>query len=261
MASKSFWQNKTVLITGASSGIGEALAVELARHGARMGLFARREQRIAALARQIRTAGAWALALPGDVREREQVEAAVARLERESGPIDVLIANAGRGMHGQDETSAAVVEDVYAVNFFGAVYAFEAVLSGMRARGGGRIAIVSSGTALLPKLAASATYASSKAALGRYFEGLGGELRPEGIVVTTIYPGFVRTEMTSGHKFMPFALEADHAARVIRRAIEKGKRRYLFPRRTFWLGRVAQLVPTGLQVRVRGRFAGTPKKG
>lgn len=258
---KESWQDKTVFITGASSGIGEALARELARCGARVGLFARREDRLNALAQRIRQEGGWALPLPGDVAKRADVHAAVERLVREGGPVDVLVANAGRGMHGEDETNAQAVADVYSVNLFGAVYAFEAVLQDMRRRGAGRIAVVSSGTALLPRLAASHAYASSKEALGRYFEGIGRELRCEGIYVTVIYPGFVRTEMTSGHKWMPFALEADHAARLIRRAIEQGRRRYLFPRRAFWLGWLVQFIPTSLQVRVRNRWSGTPRKG
>lgn len=256
----SFWQHKTVLITGASSGIGEALGLELARHGARVGLFARRRDRLERLAEQVRAEGGWALPLVGDVGSRDDVRQAVARLTSESGPVDVLFANAGRGMHGQAETSSDAVADVYRVNFLGAVYAFEAVLPSMQARGQGHIAVVSSGTALLPKLAASPTYASSKEALGRYFEGLGRELRLAGIQVTVIYPGFVRTEMTARHKFMPFAVEADVAARVIRRAVERGRSRCLFPRRTFWLGRMVQFVPTRLQVLGRQRFAGRPDK-
>ncbi|NLN28953.1 MAG: SDR family NAD(P)-dependent oxidoreductase [Firmicutes bacterium] len=260
MGKSSFWQNKTVFITGASSGIGEALALELARHGARVGLFARRRERLAELAGKIHGFGGWALPLAGDVGSREAVRHAVARLEGESGPVDVLVANAGRGMHGLPETDSHAVEAVYRVNFLGAVYAFEAVLPSMRARGQGHVAVVSSGTALLPRLAASPTYASSKEALGRYFEGLGRELRLEGIRVTVIYPGFVRTEMTAGHKVMPFVLEPDAAARIIRRAVERGRSKLLFPRRVFWLGRAAQLIPTHVQVAVRRRFSGTPHK-
>src|SRR5690606_26599216 len=95
-----FWHEKTVFITGASSGIGEALAVELARLGARVGLFARRAERLERLARRIGSEGGWALSLPGDVAGREEVHRAVERLTRASGPVDVLIANAGRGVRG-----------------------------------------------------------------------------------------------------------------------------------------------------------------
>lgn len=255
-----FWKGKTVFITGASSGIGEALSLDLARSGARVGLFARREDRLAKLAQRIRGDGGWALALPGDVTQRDHVHQAVARLVAESGPVDVLVANAGRGMHGEDEANASVVADVYSVNFLGAVYAFEAVLPSMRVRGHGHVAVVSSGTALLPRLAASPTYASSKEALGRYFEGLGRELRLEGIAVTAIYPGFVRTEMTSGHKWMPFVVEADRAARLIASAIEHGRKRFLFPRPTFWLGRVLQFIPIRYQVGGRRRLSGNPRR-
>ncbi|HLS90379.1 MAG TPA: SDR family NAD(P)-dependent oxidoreductase, partial [Limnochordia bacterium] len=257
---RSFWQGKCVLITGASSGIGEALAVELARLGARVGLFARRADRLKRLAARIEHDGGSALVLPGDVAIRQDVHRAVEQMVAHWQTVDVLIANAGRGMHGAAETDAEVVRQVYSVNFLGAVNALEAVLPWMRRQGRGHVAAISSGTALLPKLAASPTYASSKMAMGRYFEGLGRELRAEGIIVTVVYPGFVRTEMTSGHKWMPFALEPDEAAFLIRRGIERGRRRVIFPRRTLWLGRIAQLAPLKVQLAGRQRYSGTPRK-
>ncbi len=257
---QSFWQGKTVLITGASSGIGEALSIHLARLGARVGMFARRSERIEQLAQRIGDERGWAIALAGDVSQRADVLRAADRLATASGPIDVLVANAGRGMHGENETDGNLVREVYSVNFLGAVYALEAVLPSMLSRGRGHVAAISSGTALLPKLAASPTYASSKAAMGRYFESLGRELRLEGISVTVVYPGFVRTEMTSGHAWMPFALEADRAARLIGRAIERGRPRLLFPRKTFWLGRLVQQLPIRYQLRGRNRFSGKPQK-
>lgn len=255
----SFWQEKNVLITGASSGIGEALSIELALLGARVAMFARRADRLERIAQQIQRDGGEALPLPGDASQRDDVRRAAGQVNAQWGPVDVLVANAGRGMHGENETDGNTVQEVYGVNFLGAVYALEAVLPSMRSRGQGHIAAISSGTALLPRLAASHAYASSKAAMGRYFEGLGRELRLEGISVTVVYPGFVRTEMTSGHTWMPFVIEADRAAHLIRRAIERGKRRLVFPRRTFWLGRMVQLIPIRLQLRGRNRYSGVPR--
>lgn len=254
-----FWQGKCALITGASSGIGQALALELADLGAEVGLVARRADRLDSLVQRIRRQGRRAWALPADVSQRSEVHEAARRLQRErGGPIDVLIANAGRGTYGGSETDGRVVTDVHAVNFLGAVYALEAVLPEMLARRQGHIAAISSGTALLPRLAASPAYASSKAAMGRYFEGIGRELRFEGIAVTVVYPGFVRTEMTSGHRWMPFALEAPDAARLIARAIAQGRPRFIFPRRALWLGRLVQLMPTRFQLQGRRRLAGKP---
>lgn len=253
LRTSTFWKGKTAFITGASSGIGEALAVELARKGARVGLFARRRERLKQLVDRIKSVGGWALALPGDVAHRDHVRGAVERLAAESGPVDVLVANAGRGIGGHDETDVDAVVDLYRTNFMGAVYALDAVLPSMRGRGGGHIAVISSGMALLPKLAGSHAYASSKMALSRYFEGLGCELRLEGISVTVVYPGFVHTEMTAGKRFMPFVGDAGPAARIIRRAIEKRRSRLVFPRPAIWLGRLAQLVPTKMQLWVRRR--------
>jgi len=249
-----FWRGKTVLVTGASSGIGAALAKELARHGARVGLFARRRERLQELARDIAAEGGWALALPGDVARREDVSRAVEQLAAAAGPVDVLVANAGRSLRGLEETSAAAVEDVMRVNFVGAVYALEAVLPGMRERGRGSIVAVSSALALLPKLASSHAYSASKTAMGRYFEGLGRELRREGIFVTVVYPGFVRTEMTAGNSFMPFLLEPEDAAAIIRKAVERRRPRLVFPWPILWLGRAAQLVPVSWQLRARRRW-------
>ncbi|MBO8142212.1 MAG: SDR family NAD(P)-dependent oxidoreductase [Firmicutes bacterium] len=249
-----FWQDKPVFITGASSGIGEALALELAAVGARVGLFARRKERLEDIARRIQDAGGWAIPLPGDVSRRDDVHRAVARFNREAGPVEVLVANAGRGMGRTPDTDARAVDDLFGINFLGAVYSLEAVLPGMRDRGRGHIAAVSSALALLPGLFGSPTYAASKAAMGRYFEGVGRQLRPEGIFVTVVYPGFVRTEMTAGLRFLPFALEAKDAARRIRRTIERRKARCAFPRRALWLGRLAQLVPTRYQRMGQRRF-------
>src|SRR5690606_23707528 len=153
-------------------------------------------------------ASAWK-SWPSASRPAAAGRAAVAQVAGTFGPVDVLIANAGRAMGGRDETNGEAVADVLATNFLGAVYAFETVLPSMLERQAGRVAVVSSAMALLPRLAGSHTYSASKMALSRYFEGLGRELRPAGIAVTVVYPGFVRTEMTAGNRFMPFVLEPD----------------------------------------------------
>lgn len=246
--SERFWHGKNVFITGASSGIGKAVALELARRGARVGLFARRHERLQRLVDQIRSAGdSHALALPGDAARREDVLQAVQRLIDQWGPVDVLLANSGISLRGRSETDAKAVAEVMTGNVLGAVYAVEAVLPGMQARGRGHIAAVSSAVALLPRLTGRPTYAASKEAMGRYFEGLRPRLRRHGISVTVIYPGFVHTEMTVDNKFMPFVLGADVAARRIVRGIAQGHRRLVFPRRAIWLGRIAQWVPARRQ--------------
>lgn len=223
------------------------MGLQLARHGARVGLFARRRERLEQLVRQIDKGGGQALALSGDVTRRDQVHQAVERLVSEFGPVDVLIANAGLGSPRGGETDAPTVADVLNVNFLGAVYALEAVLPSMQERGSGHVAAVSSAVALLPRITGNPTYAASKEALGRYFEGLSPRLKRDGISVTVIYPGFVHTEMTARNKTMPFVMTADEAARRMARAIAQGRKRLIFPRRTLWLGRIAQLIPARFQ--------------
>ena len=142
------------------------------------------------------------MALPGDVRERDDVRTAADRLTQASGPVDVLVANAERAMRGRNETNGEAVADLYATNFLGAVYAFEAVLPGMLERGAGHIAVVCSAMALLPRLAAVIRTRPARWPWVGISRGSAG-LRCEGIAVTVIYPGFVRTEMTAGQRFMP----------------------------------------------------------
>ncbi|HYP52280.1 MAG TPA: SDR family NAD(P)-dependent oxidoreductase, partial [Pyrinomonadaceae bacterium] len=194
------WTDKVVLITGASSGIGRALAVELGRRGARAGLFARRAELLEEAAREVEQAGGKALALPGDVRDAGEVERAAARVREAWGRVDVLVANSGVGVITPAATlRAEEVAEVISVNTLGAVNSVAAVLPDMLARGAGQLVAVSSLAAYrgLPK---SAAYSASKAAVSTFFESLRVDLRGTGVDVTVIHPGFVKTPMTSWRK-------------------------------------------------------------
>lgn len=241
-----FWSGRTALVTGASSGIGAALARDLGVRGARVGLLARRADLLEQVAADIEEQGGWALTLPADVCNRKQVRAAVDRLAAAAGPVEVLVANAGRGA-GADlkNLDAARVADVFNVNVLGAIHCLEAVLPPMLERRAGRVAVVSSLAALLPLPAAA--YAASKVAVARYFESLAPGLRSRGVTVTVLYPGFVRTSLTTRNRFpMPFSLEAAAAAREICRAVERGRPRHLFPWQMALLTRAGRLLPAGL---------------
>lgn len=238
------WQNKVALVTGASSGIGRALALELARRGAAVGLLARREDLLREVVREIEAQGGKASALPADVTDTNAVRAAVSALQSEFGPIDLLIANAGVGATtagGKLEPEG--VAKVFSVNVIGVVNSVTAVIPQMVERGRGQLAVISSLAAYrgLPK---SAAYCASKAAISSLFESLRLDLQPKGIDVTIIHPGFIKTPLTAGRQAkLPFVLEADDAARKMIRVIEKRKKSYAFPWQLATIVRAGMLMP------------------
>jgi len=245
------WTEKTFLITGASSGIGEALAVELGRRGAGVGLLARREEVLREVAAKVETAGGRALAVAVDVRDAGGVKAATAKVSEHFGRVDVLIANAGIGeITLAREFDIEVVTNILSVNLLGAMNSVAAVLPEMIARGNGQIVGVSS-LAAYRGMPGSGAYCASKAALSTFFESLRTELRPRNIFVTTIHPGFIDTPMTRGrNQPMPFLVEPDRAAKMMLRAIEARRRTYAFPWQLAAIARVGKWLPAALHDRV-----------
>ena len=245
------WKEKVVLITGASSGIGRALALELGKRGARLGLTARRGEELLRLVDEIERAGGEAMALPADVRDPEALKGVAERVRERWGRIDVLVANAGMSSTTAGTSlNASEVGDVITVNVLGVVNSVAAVLPGMLERGAGHLVAISSLSSYrgMPK---SAAYSASKAAVSTFFESLRVDLRKSGIDVTTIHPGFIRTPMTAGRKKkLPFLLEPDDAARRIIRAIERRARTYAFPWQLASLVRVIKHIPDAVYDRL-----------
>jgi len=224
------WKEKVVLITGASSGIGRALALELGRRGARLGLTARRGEELLRLSDEVERAGGEALAVPADVRDAEAMNEVVGRVLARWGRVDVLVANAGMSSTtAATRLNAGEVGDVITINVLGVVNSVAAVLPSMLERGAGHLVAISSLASYrgMPK---SGAYSASKAAVSTFFESLRVDLRRSNIDVTTIHPGFIRTPMTAGRKKkLPFLLEPEDAACRIVRAIERRARTYAFP--------------------------------
>ena len=235
--------SRVAFITGASSGLGAGLARRLAlRDGYAVALAARRAERLASVVHDIRAAGGRVSAYACDVRERAQVRTAVEGAVADLGPIDLMVANAGiSGMTVVRSLDVAQVHDTMATNYFGAVYATEAVLPSMLARGSGHLVAVGSLTGYggLPKTGA---YSASKGALHNFFESLRVDLRGTGVDVTIITPGYVRTEMTARNAHpMPLMLELDDAVELMADAIARRRRLLAFPRPLFgavWFGQV-----------------------
>ena len=242
------------MITGASSGIGRGLAVELARRGAKLGLVARRAAALEEVVREIEALGNRALASPADVQNPSSIAGAAEKLRAGLGPIDVLIANAGIGpTKDAAELRGEEVADVMNVNVIGAANSVAAVVPQMVALGHGHLVAISSLAAYrgLPK---SAAYCASKAAVSAFFESLRLDLGPKGIDVTIIHPGFIKTPLTADrHVQMPFLMELDDAVKKMVRAIEKRRKRYSFPWQLATIVRAGMIMPIFMYDRLSRR--------
>ncbi len=242
------------MITGASSGIGEALAVEFGRRGASVGLLARRAEVLREVAGKVEAAGGNSLAVAVDVRDAPAVKSATAKVVERFGGVDVLVANAGKGeITLAREFDIEVATQVLAVNLLGAMNSVAAVLPEMIARGSGQIVGISS-LAAYRGFPGSGAYCASKAALSTFFESLRVELRPRNIYVTTIHPGFIDTPMTRGrNQKMPFLQDAGRAAQLMVRAVEARRRTYAFPWQLATIARVGRWLPAALYDRMLAR--------
>lgn len=243
------------ILTGASSGIGLALARELSCRGYELALLARRAELLKELASNLTTK---AIALACDVTDRESVRNAVQRAHDElGGAFDVAIANAGVGISGQvAKLRIDDAEQTIRVNVLGMLYFFDAVIPPMIEAKKGRFVGVAS-LAGLRGLPSSATYSASKAAMQTFLEASRVELKPYGVGVTIVNPGFVKSPMTDKNRFhMPFLMSAEKAARIIADGIERGKRVVEFPLPMALLVRLLRHLPDALYDRVMARGRG-----
>lgn len=239
-----FWQGKVILVTGASSGIGRGLALEVARRGAAVGLLARRAEALNQIVNEIGGAHGRALALPADVTDASAVRDAAGQLSSVFGPIDILFANAGVGATTDGrELNAKEVSDLVNVNIIGVVNSVTAVVPGMVKRGSGQLVAISSLAAYrgLPK---SAAYCASKAAVSALFESLRLDLQGSGIDVTIIHPGFIKTPLTANRQAkLPWLMEVSNAIEKILGAAEKRKKSYAFPWQLAAVVRAGMIMP------------------
>ncbi len=247
-----------VLITGASSGIGEALARAYARPGATLFLSGRDLARLVSVAETCRARGARVEAQVVDVADRTAMAAWIAAAEA-TAPLDLVVANAGISAGtGLLEESADQARRIFAVNLDGVLNTVLPALPALRARRRGQIAIVSS-LASFRGLAGAPAYAASKGAIRLWGEGLRGAVAADGIGVSVICPGFVTTRMTANNRFpMPMLMDSDRAAALIVAGLARNRGRIAFPlpmRALTWL---FAALPDALADSIARRL---PKKG
>jgi short-subunit dehydrogenase len=243
-----------VVITGASSGLGRALALWFARRGARVYAAARREEQLDSLKAEASKGPGEVVPVRLDVAQTDAVVAKLRALDDATpGGIDLVVANAGIGgmLNGQ-RAEWPDIERMLRVNVLGATATLAALAPRMAERRKGHLVGVSSLAAWLvvPRFA---VYGASKLYLQTYCAGLKMDLEAAGVRVTSINPGFVKSEMTVNNRFaMPFLLETDEAADRMGRAILRGDARFAFPWQTAWLTRLASLLPGWLVARTMG---------
>jgi short-subunit dehydrogenase len=249
---------EAILITGASSGIGAALAEEFAAPNIRLVLGGRSIERLAAVAESCRRRGATVETTAVDVAERaalaEWIQAADQR-----GPLDLVIANAGvSGGTLQGAETEEQARRIFAINIDGVLNTVYAILPAMLQRGRGQIGLMSS-LAGYRGFPGAPAYGASKAAVRVWGEALRGDLAPRGVGVSVIMPGFIKSPMTDANDFpMPFLMPATRAAQIVRRGLEANRARIAFPWQTAFLAWFIGMLSPAL---VDPLLARLPKKG
>jgi NAD(P)-dependent dehydrogenase (short-subunit alcohol dehydrogenase family) len=231
-------------VTGASTGIGRHLALDLAKRGYTVAATARNEDRLAELAREAGAPSGRIIPFPCDVTDEAGMRRTVEAIEAEAGPIVLAVFNAGayfpvRG----DALHADNIASTYQLNMLGVVHGLVPAVERMDQRGRGHIAIVGS-VAAYGGLPMAAAYGASKAALNHMAASLKFDFDKMNIRIQIINPGFVDTPLTKNGKFpMPALLHASEAAERIVRGLERGGFEVTFPRRFTWLVKLMNLLP------------------
>lgn len=247
---------RRVIITGASSGIGAALARHYAAGGFTLGLIARRAAGLQALGAQL---SAPVQIFPVDVRDSAAMRAAANTFMTDHGCPDIVIANAGvsTGTLTDLPEDLAAFKDVLNINVLGMVNTFQPFIAAMRVAGRGTLVGIAS-VAGYRGLPGAAAYSASKAAAIAYLESLRVELRASGIKVVTICPGYIATPMTARNPYpMPFMLSANAAARSMLKIIASGKTYAVIPWQMAIVARVLHVLPNWLYDRL---FSNAPRK-
>jgi short-subunit dehydrogenase len=245
---------RSVFITGASGGLGRGLSLHFAKEGATVFAAARRKDELSRL-RDEAPQGA-IVPVPLDVQDSEALVKAIHRAEEEAGgALDMVIANAGIGQPtNARKMDWQVVKRILDVNVSAACVTLAAALPKMVERNAGHVVAVSS-LAAFRGMPGNASYCASKAALHVWMESVRVDLRATGVRATTIYPGFVKTEMTAKNKFpMPFLMELDDAVEVMARGLARGAKTIAFPLPMAALTRTLGAIPRAVYEPLAGKM-------
>jgi len=249
MALNNYFQDKRVWITGASSGIGKAVALELAKRGAKVAISARNHVSLKGVAHEMGVHNV--LVLPMDVTDKAQNQAVVKRIEECWGGLDIAFFNAGTAEYVDIKNfESGVFERTIMTNYLSMVYGIEAVLPLLRSSTPAQLGGMSSAVSFagLPRAEA---YGASKAAVRNMLQGLRIHLVQENIDVFTVCPGFVRTPLTDKNDFpMPMRIEVQEAAKIIVDGIAKKKPEINFPKAFSWTYKILSNLPSRLYTRL-----------
>lgn len=253
-------ETRNIIITGASSGLGAALALEYAAFGVVLGLVGRNADRLEAVATLCRDKGATVIHASMNVTDSDALATWISQFDS-AYPVDLCIANAGisAGTGGGGE-SAAQIHHIFDVNVQGVINTIHPLIDPMKQRSKGQLAIVSSIAGFRGSPTAPA-YSASKAAVRVYGQALRGHLDRSGVKVNVICPGFIKTAMTAVNRFpMPFIMDAEKAAKIIRGNLKKNKGLIAFPWPMALMARIQNLLPDALMNKIYNAVPAKPSE-
>ena len=236
-----------IFITGASSGIGESLAYYYSRKQYTIGIAARRNNRLESVANECKKLGGNPMMYNIDVSDRKECKDAIEKFLFITKSIDIVIANAGIG--GYDNIlngDPSEINKIYNINLLGVSNTVLPVIPKMKKQHSGRIAIISS-IASFRGIPEHGGYSSSKAALNNLTDSWGYTLKPYGISLTTVLPGYIDTEMTKDHEFkMPFLMNSNKASEIIANSIQRKRRKLILPWQWKFIIPIFRILPRSL---------------
>ena len=249
---------KTIIITGASSGLGEALAIKYSSSENTLFLIARSKSRLEKVAKICESNGAKTMIIVSDVNDKERMQQQIDQVARYH-KIDIVIACAGVSAGTLDGPETAKQSNIiFSTNVNGVLNTIMPIIPHMIKMRSGNIAIVSSMASIIG-LSSAPSYSASKGAVRLLGEGLQGYLKRYNVFVTTIIPGYINTPMTNVNQFpMPFMISADKAAGKIVRAINKNKNIVAFPIIMFFLLKLLSILPSSLVSFINSKLPGKP---